>query len=411
MTKKAIVSTFLSVLFASLSLACGLEPGPTPEPSRTPGASPTPATSPVPEASPTPAPSPTVAPPPTPSPQPLPTTNDSENRGTQTDEKPPATPALVPSSYLIATVEPCTPVEGSDIDPCERRDEFDEHPFYPTFNELHFNPPLTLTELATDWVNSAADTAHIAIRAVALPGTSRCVPAGFIGLYSAVEVASTEPQFFDCYVDFEVREYIVGAGPERLTIFVTHGRDRDLSIDWNDESYVKNEIVAKVADEWEGYEVMMFLSPFGFATAEAWGNEGVRPVQRLEDGTIAAVSHQLPYYERLVESGGMDAQYLSRVKTPIEIFAQDMRDAIAVLGGVIAGEGPDRPSLLQDANAEFLHEFFVAQGVYDHPVLTPAPPPPVPGGEDPVGSGVPSNEGETGGPGAGPGDPTPAAGN
>ena len=410
MTKKAILSTFLSVLFASLSLACGLEPEPTPEPSRTPETSLTQAPSPEPVASPTPAPSPTVAPPPTPSPQPRPTPNASETRGTQTDEKPSAPAAPAPSSYLTATVEPCTPVEGSDIDPCERRYGYNTQPFFSTDGK-YLRPPPTMVEAMGTIFNKISGTPHIAIRAVALPGTTRCVPAGFIGLYNAQNDARTEHKSFDCFADFEIRDYIVGRGPELLTIWITHGRDDDLSIDWSDDEYVANEIVAKAAADWEGYEWVLALTPFGFATTEAWWFKVSWQVQKLEDGTIAAVSETLPMYEWFVESGLMDERYISRIKPSLAVFEQDIRDAIATLNGRVAGEDPNRPLLVQDANAEFLHEFFVAQGVYDNPVLTPAPPPPVPGGEDPVGSGAPSNEGETSGEGSAPGDPTPAAGN
>ncbi len=149
--------------------------------------------------------------------------------------------------------------------------------------------------------------------------------------------------------------------------------------------------------------------PFNSAV-EAWANRGARDVQRFEDGTIKVVSIVAPLYKDMVAQGVTDQRYLSRVETPLDDFEQDVRVAVASLGGQVAGEDPNRPLLVQDANSEFLHGFFVARGVYDHPVLTPAPPPPVPGGDDPVGSGVPSNEGESG-EGSAPGDPTPAAGN
>ena len=406
-----VLFTSLLMLFASLSLACGLEPEPTPEPSRTPEASPTQAPSPEPVASPTPASTPTPAPLPTTEPsKELSSVPESPAAETRVELSAPAAPA--PRSYLTATVAPCTPVEGSDKDPCERRMEFDEHPFTPTYHVIRRNPPETLTEHATRSINSAADTPHMAIRAVALPGTSRCVPAGFIGLYTAIEAAGTELKFFDCYADFEVRDYVVGAGPDRLTIWVTHGpRDMLEQVNWDDEAYVEEHVVSKVVEQWEGYEWVLYLSPFEFATSEVWGHEGARAVQRLEDGSVAVVAPFVPIYEGAVARGDMDPEYMSRLITPLDVFEQDIRDAIATLGGVIAGEDPNRPSLVQDANSEFLHEFFVAQGVYDNPVLTPAPPPPAPGGDDPVGSGVPSNEGGTSGEGSAPGDPTPTAGN
>ncbi len=325
-------------------------------------------------------------------------------------EEPASAPEPV-SSYLAATVEPCTPVEGSDIDPCERREEFQLQPFYEPFHGPYVIPPPTYAEAIGTIFTSAYDTPHMAIRAIALPGTTRCSPAGSLGLYSAVEFGSTAQRFFHCFADFEVRDYIVGNGPGRLTIWTVHGRDLKLSIDWADESFVQSSIVAPAAEPWEGYEWMLTLAPFVFATTEVWEAKGASDLQRLEDGAIVAVSVYLPYYERMVEDGLMAAEHLAKVKTPLDAFEQDLKDAIGELNGKVMGEDPDRPSLVQDANSEFLHGFFVAQGVYDHPVLTPAPPPPVPGGDDPVGSGVPSNEGETGGPGAGPGDPTPAAGN
>ena len=353
-------------------------------------------------------PSATMIPSPTATPQ---STATPEPERTPLREEAPVAQEMTATTYLTGTVEPCAPVDGSDVDPCERRDGYDIHSFH-SANYTRPIPPLTLAE-GIRTINRTPDwSPHLAVRAVALPGTTRCARSGSLGLYGSVGGGTAEFVTFHCFLDFSVRNYIVGRGPERLTIRVTTGLPEYLErVDWDDEAQVEQHIVSKVAEEWEGYEWAMYLAPFVWATSETWQHLGATAVQRLEGGEIAAMRPDGAQYKRLVERGDMDEEYLSRVITPLEEYERNIRDAIAILGGRVAGGDPNRPLLLQDANAEFLHEFFVARGVYDHPVLTPAPPPPAPGGDDPVGSGVPSNEGGTSGEGSAPGDPTPAAGN
>ncbi len=353
-------------------------------------------------------PSATTIPSPTATPQ---STSTPEPERTPQREEAPVAQEMTATTYLTGTVEPCAPVEGSDVDPCERRDGYDVNPFY-SGSIRFYNPPLTLVEGMSEIRNTSGWSPHMGVRAVALPGTTRCIPEGRSNLYSPGYEGTAVHVVFGCFTDFLIRDYIVGRGPERLTIWVTGGPPEYLDqIDWGDEAQVEQRVVSKVAEVWEGYEWAMYLGPYTRATTETLQHFGASAVQKLEDGSVAVVSPDAAAYERLAARGEMDAQYLIRVIAPLAAFEQDLPDSIATLGGQVAGGDPNRPLLLQDANAEFLHEHFVAQGVYDHPVLTPAPPPPVPGGDDPVGSGVPSNEGSSGGPGAGPGDPTQAAGN
>ena len=134
-------------------------------------------------------------------------------------------------SYLQATVAPCTKIEGSPTDPCTRRDIWKTNPFifasvdYPLTPVPHKDGFKTL---------HTTNTPHLIVRALALPGTTRCTPQGINFLYGEGFTTHTHLGRFHCFTDFNVRSYMVGRGPGRLTVETTRSPNHD-SIDWSND--------------------------------------------------------------------------------------------------------------------------------------------------------------------------------
>ncbi len=123
-------------------------------------------------------------------------------------------PAATPEpmrTYLQATVAPCTPVEGTEVDPCARRETWNEHPAFDPYDFYVPDTPMTLKEALV--FLGPSQSPHMAIRAVALPGTIRCQFSAFLSVNSGADPNATGPSGIYCYADFEVRDYIVGTGP------------------------------------------------------------------------------------------------------------------------------------------------------------------------------------------------------
>ena len=294
----------------------------------------------------------------------------------QLDEK---APNVQQRSYLQATVAPCTQIEGNTKDPCTRRMYWDPNPLFHGYTRYYETPVRFRDGISR---LSMGATPHIIARALGLPGTTRCAPQASLDLYG--DRADAGWSQFYCFTDFDVRSYIVGQGPEKLTVNVAFGHDPNQA--WNDEMAVYS--ASAVAEVWEGYEWVIYIAPHPFIAVETWNAVWAHDVQRLEDGTIAAVSQSAHYHRSAIEDGVLDRKYLRYVENPLDEFELMIKQDFPVLEGKVVGDDPNRPPLIQDANTDVLHKFYVDQGVYDNLTVTPAPPPPVPGENDPFTAGT-----------------------
>ena len=289
-------------------------------------------------------------------------------------------PNVQQRNYLQATVAPCTQIEGNTKDPCTRRMYWDPNPVFYGAHTRYYETPVRFRDGISRL--SIGSTPHIIARALGLPGTTRCAPQATLYLYGD-EADAGWSQFY-CFTDFDVRSYIVGQGPEKLTVNVAFGHDPNQA--WNDEMALHS--ASAVAEVWEGYEWVVYIAPHPFIAVETWNAVWADDVQRLEDGTIAAVSQSAHYHRSAIEDGVLDRKYLRYVENPLDEFELMIKQDFPVLEGKVVGDDPNRPSLIQDANTDVLHKFYVDQGVYDNLTVTPAPPPPVPGENDPFTPGT-----------------------
>ena len=181
-------------------------------------------------------------------------------------------------SYLETVAEPCAPLEGSSYKPCAIRAwslpyfvgyvHPDQTTSFNTDVDIDSVPPeptpATELERLRNWFEAIAETygygyskriPHIIARGVFVPGSTRCV------LHELPNVHHELPNFnIECYVDFRVRQYVVGHGPENLTLRPLSAvryfsQNHEL---YKTEDYQKR-LSQHVSKRWEGGEVVAYL--------------------------------------------------------------------------------------------------------------------------------------------------------
>ena len=308
-----------------------------------------------------------------------------------------ATPAPDQTSgrvYLDRVIPPCTLITAPDKEPCKDRrqrhvnlgfvattpplqhefylDEYDNHPYAHELSDSYY-------------LSSYRWTTHIALRGVGLPGTARCEIELAMG-HGFVTRANEDPQWsvsdkraytVNCYVDFQVQEYIVGKGAPTLTIWVFQfggASTRDSA----DLLNIREKFLPQMQDIYEGYEWVFYLLPSKYVSVEtfnsikAWGvgRDRNRPAEYCSGAEICAYANTpaevIPLAELQNDTKVRHARLMEknhgRVR-PEPIYADIILDTYE------------------------LTSFFTQVGAYDHPVATPAAPP-IPGENDPYTPGT-----------------------
>lgn len=297
---------------------------------------------------------------------------------------------LARSSYLVDPIAPCTPIEGGDVDPCERR-------LYDWWCcQLHiYSQPSPWWPADVPWdaydrlsTNSKYGFlhAHSVVRATVIPGTTRCLPVSgwlFSSIYSDFRIGGTSPEYDprpvqeNCFADVRVNEYLFARGPKELTLllgFQPSHSDRFDSVtehrEWIEEQFA----------QFEGYEYVFELNtPFNLLV-RSWHVGAAWDVQRTSDGTVVAVDRLAREYESKPE-------WLHKVELPLSELANQVRRAnyekLTAYNGRV-GEGPNMPVAVKDLNDSKLMEWMLAQDAWTLDVdATPMAPPPVPRADAP----------------------------
>ena len=286
-------------------------------------------------------------------------------------------------SYLEATVEPCSPVEGSSIDPCERRAwRYDwfvqfEHPdlvrfwFVTSEREQPLYPPPTvgegmrmsfeiITTQKRQWDNYIP---HFFARGVFRPGSTRCafhetnLKFGSDGITTFNrEDDPWHGSELGCYADFEVREYLVGRGPALLTlrppIDISNATENH---DFYKTSKYLDDLASHVGDIWEGSEFVVVVGLNRNNAVEVWRVNAAADVQRREDGEIIISWRFLHLY--------LEDQPVEPYLHILEPLLDDYRSEVAPAHTDAADEFGVNPVL--DANLKFLREYLEGFGIYD----------------------------------------------
>ena len=297
-------------------------------------------------------------------------------------------------TYLEIVVEPCAPLEWSDADPCALRDW--DTPYWIEYygpykrwgveveREIQLNlpyPPHTLIEeLRSEFEHRRDATGygysgylpHIVARGVFVPGTARCV------LHEHKVYAHDGPQLLigstgspdiECYMDLKVREYVIGRGPEVLTVRPFS----DVYYVWEQHEFYKTtdylKKVSKLVDaEWVDSEWVVELSLNGNKGVEVWSVREIADLQRRADGTVFIYRNNL--VELYTEEYGDVSEYVDVLEPPWDEYVRNMRSARATL------EAEHEFRFADDANLKHLREHLKEYGHYELFAEYISPPPP-----------------------------------
>ena len=274
-------------------------------------------------------------------------------------------------AYLEEVVPPCVPTL-SEPDPC------------PVGMPIHTNTsssslsymesvPTFLERLVTD-DESLLFVPHIVIRGTMLRGTTRCD--GYPDIIpDYLDLPLLHNGIFYCFIDVEVKEYIIGEGPKIIPVIMyrvnlwpyvddegNRTQDGALFLD-----KMKEDAILK----YEGKEMVLFLSiPFTLGV-EAWGTIGGGDrwfVQQTDDG-IRAVAQNI-WLAR-------NDEMRSKLNLPLDELVEGIKKAssqrVRITDGRI-GIDPDLPMLVTDVHE--LRDFYTRVGaVYAGEGATVLPPP------------------------------------
>ena len=334
-------------------------------------------------------------------------------------------PEKIGPTYLEETVPPCTPLAGSQNDPCDQgvtelepRSIGLSHPRWPSTNNIPTFEQMLLGHNPNTGNDLPHRVSHIVVRGTVVPDTTRCEPyprwlANYLDPSRWAHSGDIYSNYV-CFSDVRVNEYIVGVGPPRLTVrlhieMIAHyfdtGRNPE---DW---PTLKDEIIeelddprARTADAYEGKELVLFLEPSQTLAMEAWMVNGWASfelwfVQRGEDVAIHQVGSQFggPDLETTVTAPDIGSDEVrvvaqailwaandeqrNKLNIPLSQLVREVRKAAerrtAATGGRI-GVDATLPMLVTDANR--LRNFYEAVGaVYEGDEATVVPPVVVPG--------------------------------
>ena len=303
---------------------------------------------------------------------------------------------------IIEEIPPCTPVQGSDVDPCEP-DIVLAEPVGGIGSPLPLGQsPTTLREILDGEVQPYVT--HLVVRGTYLPNTVRCID----GLpfrphpYEDPEEHGAflnESFSFRCFVDVRANAYVVGTGPSTLTVshhagiywngwFANNpldvseeamiermraGHEATLSHGVLDQNHYADTGAVRLIGGLEGREVMLFLGPPSNLAVEGWEVMERWDIQRDADGTVRVIH---PDRERWKFEPNYNA-HRSALEPTISQFNQAASAAhqsrVAEYNGR-TGSGSTMPTLVADVGT--LPTFLAGVGANDHPDGPPAPIPP-----------------------------------
>ena len=291
------------------------------------------------------------------------------------------------SGYLEEEIPPCTPVEGSTVDPCE--------PGLPWISTNNASidlgsEPYGMRFLLEPLSPSPVWVTYIVLRGTFLPGTVRCDADGkrfrpppydnegwpLLRSYRSIK----------CYADVRVNAYILGSGPPSLTVMVwsdhywfTYDQESVEPLRSSLEQVLTeggelNLNISVPAGGIEGRERILFIGSPVDVSSEAWEVFETWGVEQRDDGTVIAVHPHRNYWSR---NPGDYQTYRSQLEMELPAFTQAVTTAnqerITEYEGRI-GADEDLPDLITDANQ--LSQFYRDTGAYNHPDGPPAQPPP-----------------------------------
>ena len=262
------------------------------------------------------------------------------------------------TGYFTGEIPPCTPAEGSSVDPCEpdrprslAQTEIGEWAI--TYEDM-------LEQLET-WPHNLLDYVDpyttLVLRATLLPDTVRC--ATNEGLYH--RYGDTGSTVLSCYVDIRVNDYIVGVGPPVLAVELTwfpYSPDlRGMGLYGITPEELRIYAEWSLSGEhWLGTEEILILTPTRAGQVEAWDIDwNVHVQRRADDGKVVAVN----FWKHFWRDRDDYYRYRDQLEISIAAFKQAMAEATQQYD----------PTLLADANR--LPQYSTNHNPIDPPVGPP----------------------------------------
>ena len=319
-----------------------------------------------------------------------------------------ATPASEQTSgrvYLDKVIPPCTLITVPGKDPCKPRpnipNDIMDGGAVPLLMWLHYSEYLGKTSEWYEGISAGkSNTAHMAIRGTGMPNTARCASA----VPKAGHDYSTDTRRHSewpghstlCFIDVKVQEYVAGKGAPLVTLAVSEapwnikgatGFQSDFAtfFGWDDVSTWEDFVKRQIEQRYAGSEHLFYILPSRFTGVEAWRavvdfdivrNEP--PFDYWHDSSDNECDADLCAHERLLSSIYKYPEIISETR-------KLHKELVKKHGGRITAE-PGVADLVLDTYE--LTSFFTQVGAYENTSVTPAPPPPVPGENDPYTPGT-----------------------
>ena len=286
------------------------------------------------------------------------------------------------TGYVTEDIPPCTPIEGSTVNPCEPG-EVDIAESVPELGD----EPSGVRDMLEGGLSPPAWVSHLALRGTYIPDTVRCTAGD---AFRSVPYLQDEfdyddnPRAVKCYIDIRVNSYVFGSGPSALTVLLVN------YIYWDDQltpyleegqteqnpiEETRRQFETDINDVFPGREHILFLGPGVDLSSEAWRFLGYWDVQRKEDGTVIVVHPRRDLWQRRRPDDYVT--HRSSLEMGLPAFTQAVAAAhqarVIEYDGRI-GEDEDLPGLVTDAKN--LRDYYIEVGAYDEGEPTPAQPPP-----------------------------------
>ena len=311
--------------------------------------------------------------------------------------------------YLKGTIAPCTVDGGSGENPCALG--------LPTPRSSRFEPSidgiteLNILDIVLPWVDTVGT--HLVVRGVVQDKSTRCerypiIVPNFVasGEMEGFATRWVYIQHYHCFVDFVVSEYIVGDGSPMLTVsvnrYVLYDTDLEKIVEGTStaekllanprgrigsEEELWSEPLVWNANEYEGKELVIFLSTPATLAVETWIATAIWFVQKIEDNAIRVVPRFIDY----AINDAVKSQLIIPLQELVELTKQAIAERDALTDGRI---GADTRLPLAMTDAYDLREFYENAGaVYGAVEGATVLPPPVPGEDDPAPPTIPTDEG------------------
>ena len=284
-----------------------------------------------------------------------------------------------PRQYLEEVRPACVPIEGAINEPCARRLPWSISTYRggsPSFTEdvINEGPISVEEEIRRSWGSNGIWTPQIIMRGTVLPRSARCVAHGALVTTGRYLTVSPDDPLEVCYVDISVSEYIVGRGPEIVTVIAGwRGRARTSAEGYGTPEYYR-ELADPIRQTMEGIEfIFNLVRPINLSHGE-WRTDNLWDVQRKTDGEIVGVSMWIKWF------GG--TRNLLDFERPLAELQETMKTVHAKISAEMGGRigSGIGPKLVTDAHREELLAQIRRLGGYRAPGITPvaAPPAPVP---------------------------------